>query len=259
MLYLTLLLLRRIHLPFNISLYHCFSAHHQRRCGFMVHHSSLSLLPHPPLSPRYSLKLVSRIMQTLCLFYIQIVPHRPTSYSLRLPVGWCNNVAPFDREWIGRTMYAAKGRLVTTLKLWWNPPPVDYLATPPHPDTYHCRRLLLWAPRMMWKVNFHCHHCGVKESLRSKGLYNRVRLVVDMKGMYYLAGEYMDCRACMGTWDQRMLQQLADGVRVRFPVLLTHKYAVTSQSVVALLRSRTLSNSPTTLATLYRSCIVKSG
>ena len=126
-------------------------------------------------------------------------------------------------------MFAAKGKLCTSLKLWWNPPPVAYhQSTPPHPDTYHCRRLLLWAPRMMWKVNFHCPHCGVKESLRSKGLYNHVRLVMDMKEYYYVAAEYMDCRACSGTfisWDHRMLDQLADGVCACFPILMTRKYA----------------------------------
>ena len=170
--------------------------------------------------------------------------------SLRLPNGWHQTVAPLDREWIDRAMFAAKGKLCTSLKLWWNPPPVAYhQSTPPHPDTYHCRRLLLWAPRMNWKVNFHCPHCGVKESLRSKGLYNHVRLVMDMKEYYYVAAEYMDCRACSGTfisWDHRMLDQLADGVRARFPILMTRKYAC-DESVVALLRSRTVGNSPTAL------------
>ena len=74
---------------------------------------------------------------------------------------------------------------------------------------------VMWMPRKMWKVDFHCPHCGPHESLRSKGVYNRVRLVVDIKE-YYLAAEYTDCRACKGTfiaWDHRMLAQLSDGVR----------------------------------------------
>lgn len=57
-------------------------------------------------------------------------------------------------------------------------------------------------------------HCGVNESLCSKGLYKRVRLMVDVRTFYYLAGKYVDCRACAGTfisWDQRMLQQLTGG------------------------------------------------
>ena len=45
----------------------------------------------------------------------------------------------------------------------------------------------------MWKVNFHCPNYGVKEPLISKGLYNHVHLVMDMKEYYYVAAEYMDC------------------------------------------------------------------
>ena len=54
---------------------------------------------------------------------------------------------------------------------------------------------------------------------------------------------------CNGTflaWDQRMLEQLSTGVRARFPVVLTHKYAC-DEAIVGLLRARTLDNSPTAL------------
>ncbi len=57
----------------------------------------------------------------------------------------------------------------------------------------------------MWKVDFRCTEC-MAQSLRSKGLYNRVRKVIDAKDKYYLAAEYMDCRRCKGTyiaWDHR--------------------------------------------------------
>ena len=43
---------------------------------------------------------------------------------------------------------------------------------------------------------------------------------------------------CNGTflaWDQRMLEQLSTGVRARFPVVLTHKYAC-DEAIVGLLR-----------------------
>ena len=43
-----------------------------------------------------------------------------------------------------------------------------------------------------------------------------------------------------------MLSQLSEGVRARFPVLLTHKYAC-NQSVVDMLHNRRLGNSPTAL------------
>lgn len=83
-----------------------------------------------------------------------------------------------------------------------------------------------------------------------KGLYNRIRLVLDLKQYYYLAGEYMYCSLCGGTyiaWDQRMLDQLSDGQRSKFPAVLTRKYAC-DRSVVSLLRARTLGNSSTALA-----------
>ena len=158
-------------------------------------------------------------------------------------------MAPVDQEWIGRTLFVKKGKLTSTLKLWWHPPEVDYQSSPPEPDTYHRKRLLLWAPRIMWDVDFYCPHCGINESLGPKGLYNHVRLVMDLRDYYYVAGEYMECRVCSGTfisWDRRILDQLASGVCARFPVLMTRKYAC-DQSVIALLHSRTLGNSPTAL------------
>ena len=98
-------------------------------------------------------------------------------------------------------------------------------------------------------MDFVCVHCETKQSLTSKGVYNRVRLVLDSKDYYYLAGEYMGCKTCKGTfisWDHRMLEQLSDGVRARFPVVLTHKYAC-DKAIVSLLRARTLGNSPSAL------------
>ena len=56
---------------------------------------------------------------------IQIVSRRPTNYLLRLPNGWQQNMAPIDREWVGRTLFVAKGKLTLSLKLWLYPPPVE--------------------------------------------------------------------------------------------------------------------------------------
>lgn len=47
-------------------------------------------------------------------------------------------------------------------------------------------------------------------------------------------------------WDNRILNQLADGLRARFPVILTRKYAC-DQSVITMLRARTFGNSPAAL------------
>jgi hypothetical protein len=43
-----------------------------------------------------------------------------------------------------------------------------------------------------------------------------------------------------------MLDQLTDGVRAHFPVVLTRKYAC-DRAVITMLRARTLGNSPTAL------------
>ncbi|KAK2190170.1 hypothetical protein NP493_87g02041 [Ridgeia piscesae] len=78
---------------------------------------------------------------------------------------------------------------------------------------------------------------------RSKGLYNRVRRVFDVTDIYYLAAEYMDCRSSRGTcvaWDLRILDQLPEGVRACFPVVLTY---ACDWAVLSSLRARTLGNS----------------
>ena len=92
-----------------------------------------------------------------------------------------------DREWIGRELFVAKGKLATALRNWWHPPPVKHDSTP-CPDSYHLKSLFLWMPRRMWKVDFYCPCCVPRRSLHSKGLYHRVRLVLDVKRHYYLAG-----------------------------------------------------------------------
>ena len=153
-----------------------------------------------------------------------------------------------DREWVGKSVFAGKGKLTSPLQLWWQPPQIDHTAAPVA-DRYHLRKLFLWMPRRMWKIEFKCPRC--KERLTSKGLYNRVRLVLDFTDYYYLAAEYMECREpeCRSTfiaWDRRMLEQLPYGIRSRFPVALTYKYA-SDKSIISILRGRTLGNSPTAI------------
>ena len=75
---------------------------------------------------------------------------------------------------------------------------------------------------------------------------------MDLRDYYYVAGKYMECRVCSGTfisWDRRILDQLTSGVPARFPVLMTRKYAC-DQSVIALLHSHTLGIAQLLSATL---------
>ncbi len=161
-------------------------------------------------------------------------------------------VHPASRQELDWTIpFCQKGTLVQNLKTWWYPPPNEFsieARREQNAETYHLRRLYPWMPRKIWRVDFRCVHCSSSppQSLRSKGVYKRVHHALDVKD---LAGEYIDCGGCGGTfisWDQRMLEQLPDGVRAQFPVILTRKYAA-DRSVVSLLWARTLGNSPTAL------------
>lgn len=171
-----------------------------------------------------------------------LLPCQSHDYGLRLPQGWNQNVKLADRNWIGHSLFVAKGKMTPNLKMWWHPPPIQLSSAKPSPESYHRKRLFLWMPRKMWKVDFRCPQC--QSSLKSKGLYNHIRMVMDIKDFYYLAAEYMECGGaeCNGTyiaWDSRMLEQLADGVRTHFPAVLTRKLAC-DKAIVTLLRSRTM-------------------
>ena len=157
-----------------------------------------------------------------------------------------------DQCWIGKEMFVSKGNLSSKLKNWWFPPPSPSPNSnaQPNPDAYFRRRIFLWMPKRMWDIVLQCPTCNISaRTLQSKGLYPRVRLVLDIKDYYYLAAEYHFCKGCNGTfiaWDKRILDLLPDGVRNKFPVILTYKYAC-DVSVISLLRSRTLGNSPSAL------------
>ena len=152
-----------------------------------------------------------------------------------------------DQEWIASTVFTPSGTLASPVKLWYYPPATQTTSSPsskPNPQNYFRRRLCLWIPRRAYKFDFHCPHCN--KSLRPKGLYKRLRVVLDIKDWYYLATEYMycGCGITINAWDTRILEQLPIGIRVKFPALLTLKYACDT-SLISFLKSRTLGNSPT--------------
>ncbi len=165
------------------------------------------------------------------------------------------------RQWVGRVLFVAKGKPTPSLKVWWHPPAQLLPAAKPTPGSYHRKRLFLWIPRRMWHFDIHCPRCGPRQSLTSKGLYNRLRMVLDVKDYFYLACEYLECRSCSGTflsWDHRLLDQLSAGVQAHFTTTLPHKYAC-EEAVVALLRDRTLGNSPSAHLLLCWTCKAKIG
>lgn len=98
----------------------------------------------------------------------------PMDYSLRIPQGWRQTISPGDMGWIGRSLFVAKGKMTSQLKLWWYPPGYEAPTGKPSPEAYHRRRLFLWMPRKMWQIDFRCCHCSTPQSLHSKGLYRHV-------------------------------------------------------------------------------------
>ena len=180
-----------------------------------------------------------------------VLPQSPSKtrqlveFANRLPKGW-TNIAPADKQWIGKYIFSAKGILTMPLRNWYYPPTVTASIMKPDPAKYFLRNFYLWMPRKMWDFQFSCPVC--RKALRSRGVYGNVRRVLDLEHYYYIATEYLDCicgKAFIG-WDDRLLNQLPYATRSKFPASLTHKYAV-DKSLLTLLRSRTLGNSPSSV------------
>lgn len=164
-----------------------------------------------------------------------------------IPKNWHRNMAKRDMKWITAALYNHKGDITQDLRLWFHPPEpprVQQQRGPPDPDPYFYRRLFVWMPRRMWLLKFRCPNCP-NPSLTSKGLYNRVREVVDRDSTYYMVAEHLECRHCKKThisWGQEILSQMDPGHRYQFPAVLTHRGACDIR-VIAQMRSRTLGNS----------------
>ena len=121
------------------------------------------------------------------------------------------------------------------------PIPPPNLRSLPTPSPYFHRRVFLWMPKRMWDiVQSPCQDSAVKRVVPSGATGP------GHQGLLLLGCRVPLLQACNGTfiaWDKRILDQLPSGVRQKFPVILTYKYACDS-AVMSLLRSRTLGNSP---------------
>ena len=151
-----------------------------------------------------------------------------------LPDGWKQTLPAVDHRWVSHALFKAnkksgKAELVFSRvdKLWWHPPqPALICSQVPHGDRYFASRLL-WMPRKLWQVQFHCPHAECHgHLLTSAGIYPRVRQVLDIDCYYSLAAEYLECISCkrkLISWSSVLLQQLDLGHRLQFPVLLTYR------------------------------------
>ncbi|KAK1901730.1 putative helicase 22 [Dissostichus eleginoides] len=96
-------------------------------------------------------------------------------------------------------------------------------------------------PRKLWQVKLTCPHpeCN-KELLSSAGLHQKIRQVVAVGKMYFVASESLACRRCKRTlisWSHDLVSQLDIGHRVQFPCILTSKLACDAE-VASLMRQR---------------------
>ena len=65
---------------------------------------------------------------------------------------------------------------------------------------FHCVKFHIAANLQLLSHQTLISCCMVICLCRSKGVYNKVRNVLDLKGFYYLAAEYMDCNQCKATY-----------------------------------------------------------
>lgn len=170
-----------------------------------------------------------------------------------LPAGWINILPEVDQRWISKALFrwTAQGHPELDFsrvdRLWWYPPQVPLKTNiVPSLEHYFGHPLLLWMPRKLWQVKLSCPHPGCdKEPLSSAGLHQKIRQVVAVGKMYFVASEYLACRRCKRkviSWSHGIVSQLDIGHRVQFPCILTSKLACDNE-VASLMRQRGLGNS----------------
>ena len=156
------------------------------------------------------------------------MPRQPNDYSARLPRGWKDSLLPGDQQWIGQ--YVCNGpssehskvseRFKSLKQIWFYPPRHKDLNIRPDPNKFCLRRLCLWAPRIIFDFDLKCPKC--QKSLHSRGIYNKMRFVLDLKDYYYLGTEMLGC-SCKATYlltDQRIIDCLLYYLQIQFPAVL---------------------------------------
>ena len=122
--------------------------------------------------------------------------HMSVDRTSFLPNRWAISLTTADMKWMSHALMTADGQLKDNLQLWNYPPqPPCLVSTTPNPDRYFASKLFLCMARRMWRVQLYCVHCS-KKALTAKGLCNRIRTVVDVDCIYYIATEYLGCKSC---------------------------------------------------------------
>ncbi|KAK7940034.1 hypothetical protein WMY93_003360 [Mugilogobius chulae] len=170
-----------------------------------------------------------------------------------LPAGWLLSLPEVDQRWISKELFRWSRTNQPELdidkvdRMWWYPPrPSLSSSAIPSLEQYFGHPLFLWMPRKLWRVKLVCPHpdCGLAE-LTSAGIHQKIRQVIGLSSCYYMASEYLACKACKRkviAWSHPIVSQLDIGHRIRFPCQLTGKLGCDIE-VVRLMRRRGLGNS----------------
>ncbi|XP_056120618.1 uncharacterized protein LOC130097702 [Rhinichthys klamathensis goyatoka] len=174
---------------------------------------------------------------------------------LLLPESWRAVLNKEQQQWIGRSLFTrgrtGRSQLTTELCLWWYPPQprLIYSQPPASPDPFFACLLFLWMPLRMWSFKLTCTQPGCNTTLTKAGLYKTIQRVLDVKGWYLMATEYLECPTCkkkVAGWSQDVLGQLDPAHRCQFPAILTYKLSC-DLAIVVMLREHSLGNSATQL------------
>ena len=163
-----------------------------------------------------------------------------------------------DMKWVANAILDSSGKLdKERLQLWLHPPPIRRSSGKPMPEKYFLHKVLVWMPRNILRIPLACSREGCGGHLRSKGIYNRVRSVMDLDSIYFMVTEYMECSnvdkkglaRCNFTtqgWHENVLCQLSEAHRLMFPAVAT-AHGTLDRKVLTMLKIRTLGNSSNAL------------
>ncbi|KAK1875450.1 Sarcoplasmic/endoplasmic reticulum calcium ATPase 2, partial [Dissostichus eleginoides] len=178
---------------------------------------------------------------------------RPKPHLIQLPVSFeAHDESVFQlagptpcQRWISKVLFKwnAKGHpeleFSRVEKRWWYPPqvPLRTSKSPAQENYFGSPPAAVDATKAVAKCN--------QELLTSAGLHQKIRQVVAVWKMYFVASEYLAYRRCKRkviSWSHGLVSQLDIGHRVQFPCILTSKLACDFE-VASLMRQRGLGNS----------------
>ncbi|XP_028297499.1 uncharacterized protein LOC114459441 isoform X2 [Gouania willdenowi] len=218
--------------------------------SFVEETPSTSAVPGPSSAPGRSSSAPGKPVSepddiTLLAEVLRWEEAQTTTQRVCLPAGWIKTLPEVDQKWMSKALFkwTAQGHPELDFnrvdKLWWYPPQVPLQAkNVPRLENYFSHPLFLWMPRKLWQVKLMCPHSDChKELLYSAGLHQKIRQVVSLGTIYFMASEYLACNRCKRkviSWSHGIISQLDVGHRMQFPSILTSKLAC-DMEVVSLM------------------------